>query len=246
MEKNKTCLILGATSGIAEAIAIEFAKNNFDLILTGRNSDELNKIEQDFKIRYNANCSAHHLEITDLESHRTFLENLQILPDVIVFAIGYLGEQKSSEAHYDEARKVIDINFTYPMNLLNHFANEFEKRKSGTIIGISSVAGDRGRKANYIYGSAKAALSAYLSGLRNRLSGSHVEVITIKPGFVRTKMTEHLETPGRFTTEPQEVAKDTWKGFAKKKDVIYSKKIYRYLLFVIKHIPEKIFKKLSI
>lgn len=243
---SKTCLIIGATSDIASAIAEEYAKLGYSLILSGIESELLNKIGQDIQIRYNVDCQTIQFDILDLNSQRLLLDKLTELPDGLVFAVGYLGDQKVSETNFEESKKVIDINYTYAINLLNHFANEFEKRKSGFIIAISSVAGDRGRKTNYIYGAAKAALTAYLSGLRNRLASSNVQVITIKPGFVKTRMTAHLDLPGKFTAEPKEVAKDVINGFKKKKDIVYTKKIYRYMLFVIKHIPERIFKKLSI
>ncbi len=224
VNSDKVCLVLGVTSDIAKAIAEEFAKLGYNLILTGRNLEQTSRIAEDIRIRYNVETQSLELEISNLSSHQAFLQKLNILPDVLVLAIGYLGDQKESENNFSESKKVIDINYAYPINLLNYFANEFEKRRSGAIIGISSVAGDRGRKVNYIYGASKAALTAYLSGLRNRLASFNVNVLTIKPGFVRTKMTEHLDLPGKFTAEPSEVAKDTINAFLKKKDVIYTKK----------------------
>jgi hypothetical protein len=243
---SKTCLIIGATSDIASAIAEEYAKCGYNLILAGIENELLNKIGQDIQIRYNILCQMIEFDILNLDSQQALIERIPELPEGIVFAVGYLGDQKESETNFEESKKVIDINYSYAVNLLNHFANEFEKRKSGFIVAISSVAGDRGRKTNYIYGAAKAALTAYLSGLRNRLTSSNVQVMTVKPGFVKTKMTSHLALPGKFTAEPKEVAQDVINGFKKKKDIVYTKKIYRYMLFVIKHIPESIFKKLSI
>jgi len=124
--------------------------------------------------------------------------------------------------------------------------NDFEKRKSGFIIGISSVAGDRGRKSNYIYGSAKAALTAYLSGLRNRLYVANVHVLTVKPGFVATKMTEGMDLPEKLTAQPEAVAEDIYRAQQKNKNVLYTKWIWRWVMLIIKVIPEWKFKRMSI
>ena len=125
-------------------------------------------------------------------------------------------------------------------------ANDFEQRRSGTIVGISSVAGDRGRASNYIYGSAKAGLSAYLSGLRNRLAKSNVHVLTVKPGFVRTKMTADLPLPGPVTAKPERVANDIFSAAHRQSNEIYTLSIWRPLMFVIRNIPETIFKRLNL
>jgi hypothetical protein len=132
------------------------------------------------------------------------------------------------------------------VSLFNIIANDFEKRRSGFIVGISSVAGDRGRKSNYIYGSAKAALTAYLSGLRNRLYDAQVHVMTVKPGFVATKMTEGMDLPEKLTAQPEEVAKDIYKAQQKSKDVLYTKSIWRFIMMIITAIPEWKFKGMSI
>ena len=125
-------------------------------------------------------------------------------------------------------------------------ASDFEQRKSGFIVGITSVAGDRGRKSNYLYGSAKAALTVYLSGLRNRLYESQVHVMTVKPGFVATKMTEDMDLPEKLTAQPDEVADDIFNSQQKNKNVIYTKWIWRWVMLVIKAIPEWKFKGMSI
>lgn len=246
LEVRKNCLILGASSDIAQAISEEFAKKGFDLILAGRNTDEISKIANNLTIRFNVQAQTVYYDILDVNSQAKLIEDMKQLPDGIIFSVGYLGDQKETENDFSEAKKVIDTNFTYAIYLLNYFANEFEKRRSGFIIGIGSVAGERGRKKNYIYGASKSAFHAYFSGLRNRLSSSNVFVMTVKPGFVRTKMTENLDLPGKLTAEPKEVAKDVMTAFRKKKDVVFSKKIYRYMFLIIKHIPEKIFKKLDL
>jgi len=159
---------------------------------------------------------------------------------------GYLGEQAVAQSDFSEAQKIIDTNYTGAVSILNIVADDFEQRKSGAIIGISSVAGDRGRQSNYIYGSAKAALTAYLSGLRNRLAKSKLQVMTVKPGFVRTKMTANLPLPGPVTAKPHQVANDVFKAYRKQNDVIYTLWMWRYLMLVVRHIPEAIFKRMSL
>jgi short-subunit dehydrogenase len=129
---------------------------------------------------------------------------------------------------------------------LDLISSEFEKRGSGIIIGISSVAGDRGRASNYIYGSAKAAFTTYLSGLRNRFSSKGIQVITVKPGYVNTKMTENYKLPKILTAQPIQVGTDIWKAFAKKRDIIYSLWFWRWIMVIIKLIPEFLFKKLKL
>ena len=129
---------------------------------------------------------------------------------------------------------------------MNIIANDFEQRRSGTIIGISSVAGDRGRQSNYLYGSAKAALTTYLSGLRNRLARSNVHVVTVKPGFVRTKMTSGLALPGPLTAKPERVAADIFDAYQKRGDQLYTLWPWRYLMFIIRNIPEPVFKRLRL
>jgi short-subunit dehydrogenase len=141
---------------------------------------------------------------------------------------------------------MINVNYTGAISILNIVANDFEKERRGFIVGVSSVAGDRGRKANYIYGSAKAGFSAYLSGLRNRLNDSGVQVLTVKPGFVNTKMTEGLDLPPKLTASPSEVAEDIFNAQQKGRNILYTKPIWMVIMLIIKHIPEFIFKKMSI
>lgn len=129
---------------------------------------------------------------------------------------------------------------------MNVIANEYEQNKNGFIVGISSVAGDRGRKSNYIYGSAKAAFSAYLSGLRNRLHDANVQVLTVKPGFVNTQMTKGMELPEKLTAQPEEVARDIYAAQKKGKDVLYTRWFWRWIMLIIRNIPEFQFKKMSI
>jgi len=239
-------LIVGAKSDIAKATAREYAKHGYDLYLAARNSDELKEFADDVIVRTQRVVKQVELDILDYKSHQVFYDNLKDKPLGVISAIGYLGEQEKAQTDFTEAQQIMDTNYTGVVSLFNIIADDFEKRESGFIVGISSVAGDRGRKSNYIYGSAKAALTAYLSGLRNRLHDSHVTVLTVKPGFVATKMTKNMDLPARLTAQPEEVAKCIYNAQQKGKNVLYIKWIWRWIMLLIKMIPEWKFKGMSI
>jgi short-subunit dehydrogenase len=239
-------LIAGATSDIAKAIAREYAKHGYDLYLAARKPEELEALARDIRIRTGRKVEILKLDILDFDSHEAFYQSLEEKPLGVISAVGYLGDQQKAQSDFTEAKRIIDTNYTGVVSLFNIVANDFEKRKSGFIVGISSVAGDRGRKSNYIYGSAKAGLSAYLSGLRNRLYEAQVHVMTVKPGFVATKMTEGMDLPEKLTASPEEVAKDIYEAQRKGKDVLYTKWMWKYIMLIIKLIPEWKFKGMSI
>ncbi len=239
-------LILGAKSDIAKAIAREYSKNGYNLFLAARNVNDLESFAKDIYIRTEKKVELIELDILKYETHKQIYESLKEKPLGIICAIGYLGAQELAQKDFKEAKKIIDTNYTGIVSFLNIVANDFEKRKNGFIIGISSVAGDRGRKSNYIYGSAKAAFSTYLSGLRNRLNESNVQVLTVKPGFVDTKMTKDLDLPKKLTAKPYEVAQDIFRAQQNGKNIIYTKWIWKYIMLIIKLIPEWKFKKMNI
>jgi decaprenylphospho-beta-D-erythro-pentofuranosid-2-ulose 2-reductase len=165
---------------------------------------------------------------------------------VVVSVIGLLGDQARAEADPDHAATIMRSNFEGPALILGLFAERFLSRGSGTIVGISSVAGDRGRASNYVYGSAKAGFSVFLSGLRNRAANRGVHVLTVKPGFVRTRMTEGKNLPRPVTAQPDEVAQAIWRGVSKQKDQIYVRPIWAVIMFIIRSLPESFFKRTSI
>ncbi len=239
-------LIIGAKSDIAKATAREYAKHGYDLYLAARNSEELEEFAKDVITRTQKDVRLVELDILDYESHQAFYSNLKEKPLGVISAIGYLGEQEKAQSDFDEAQQIMDTNYTGVVSLFNIIADDFEKRRSGFMVGISSVAGDRGRKSNYIYGSAKAALTAYLSGLRNRLYDAQVHVLTVKPGFVATKMTEDMDLPEKLTAQPEAVAEDIYTAQQKGKNVLYTKWIWRWVMMIIRNIPEFQFKKMSI
>ncbi len=239
-------LIIGAKSDIAKATAREYAKNGYDLYLAARNSEELEEFAKDVITRTQKEVKLVELDILDYASHQALYDNLEEEPLGVISAVGYLGEQEKAQSDFSEAKQIMDTNYTGVVSLFNIIADDFEKRRSGFMVGISSVAGDRGRKSNYIYGSAKAALTAYLSGLRNRLYDAQVHVLTVKPGFVATKMTEDMDLPEKLTAQPEEVATDIYNAQQKNKNVLYTKWIWKYVMMVITMIPEWKFKGMSI
>ncbi len=239
-------LIVGAKSDIAKATARVYAKNGYDLYLAARNVTELQDFATDVSLRTQNNVKLLELDILDYETHQEFYAQLAEKPAGVISAVGYLGEQEKAQSDFSEAKKILDTNYTGIVSLLNIIADDFQQRGNGFIVGISSVAGDRGRKSNYLYGSAKAAFTAYLSGLRNRLYDSKVHVLTVKPGFVETSMTEGMDLPEKLTAQPEEVAKDIYKAQQKNKDVLYTKWIWRWVMLIIRLIPEWKFKGMSI
>ncbi len=241
--KKQTVLILGGNSDLGKSLARVFSENGYNLILTTRKKGQLNSLKSDLEIRYSIKCDIEFFDVLDFGHHQSFYQNLNTKPDIVITCIGYLDEQKKAEINFEESLKSIQSNFTGLVSILNIITSDFELKKTGTIVGISSVAGDRGRGSNYIYGSSKSAFSAYLSGLRNRLNKSNIHVLTVKPGFIKTKMTEHLDLPKLLTATPDEVAKDILKSIRKKRNIVYSKWFWRWIMIIIKNIPEFIFKK---
>lgn len=238
-------LILGATSDIATAVAHEFARNKFDVVVGGRNQEQLSKIAADIQIRHHVKSEAVSFDAGAFDQH-SLLDDVIRNSDVVLCAFGYLGDQAKSRTSWSESYNVITSNFTGAVSVLNRVGEIFAEKKQGCIIGISSVAGERGRGSNYIYGSSKAGFTAYLSGLRNYLFQFGVHVLTVQPGFVRTKMTEGLPLPKPVTATPEKVAADIYAGYRKKKNVIYTLWMWRWIMLIIKSIPEGIFKKLKL
>lgn len=239
-------LIIGAKSDIAKELTREYAKAGYNLYLAARDSKSLKPLANDIAIRSSVKTELKEFDMTAFDTHQAFYESLDPKPSGVIVVAGYMNDQKVCETNWSETLNTISVNYTGAVSILNIVANDFEARKSGFIVGVSSVAGDRGRKTNYIYGSSKAGFTAYLSGLRNRLSASGVTVLTVKPGFVATKMTAGLDLPAKLTAQPSEVAKDIFVAQQKGKNIIYTKSIWRYIMLIIMHIPEFIFKKMSI
>lgn len=244
--KKKWILILGAKSDIGLSAAYYFAKFNYNIQLAARNVSDLERVASDINIRYEAIVSLHEYDINNKDLNKSFINSLSNIPDIVLNSVGYMGDQEVNQKKPSDSSLVYQTNFEGPSVIFSEFANIFEERGFGTLIGISSVAGERGRATNYIYGSAKAGYTAFLSGLRNRLVKKNVSVLTVLPGFVDTKMTKNMNLPKKLTAKPEDVAKAIFLAVKNKKDVIYVKPIWKWIIIIIKLIPENIFKNLKL
>jgi len=244
----KRILVLGATSGIAEACIRIWAERGENLYLVARNADKLAAVAADARTRGANYVDFAVADLDNTTSHPELLAhaiNSLAGLDIAYFALGVLGEQPRAERGFDEAAKILHTNFVAPVSLLTWLANYCAQRHSGTLAVLSSVAGDRGRKSNYVYGSSKAGLSAFLAGLRNRVDREGVTVMTIKPGPVKTAMTQSMKGSEKFA-DVEKVAATIVKAIDKKQDVVYVPGIWRIIMGVIKVIPERTFKKLNL
>lgn len=242
---SKRALILGAKSDIAQAIAAQFARAEYGLTLACRNSSELSAWKGAIESDYGVRCSLLDFDVLASDTHRSFYEQCGT-HDVVVMAVGYLGNQATAQKEFSEAKQIIDTNLTGVVSILEIIAGDMESRQSGSLLVISSVAGERGKMSNYTYGAAKAGLTQYLAGLRQRLTPSGVHVMTIKPGFVKTRMTEGMDLSPKLTVEPAALGKKVFRGYLKKQSVVYSQGMWRLIMFIIRHIPELIYKKLEL
>lgn len=242
----KSILILGATSDVAVATARRFAEEKYSILLAARDNDTMSRIASDIAIRTQADVRQVLFNAEDIGSHERFYTSLGITPDVTVCVFGYLGDQQRAEHEWAEAAKIINVNYTGAVSILSIIANDYARLGRGTIVGISSVAGERGRQSNYFYGSAKAGFTAFLSGLRNRMVTRGVHVVTVKPGFINTKMTAGMPLPKPITAEPVQLGNAIFNAVVKKKDVIYVLPVWRVIMLIIRNIPEGIFKKLRL
>lgn len=243
---REAVLVLGARSDIGMAIAHRFAASGHDVQLAARNAESLERDKADIEVRHSVRVTLHEFDALDLETHAVFVDSLDILPSVAVCAVGHMGEQAENERDPHAAARVMRSNFEGPASILAELANRFEARGTGSLVGIGSVAGERGRATNYVYGSAKAGFTAFLSGLRNRLAAKKVHVVTVLPGFVATKMTEGMDLPAKLTAEPVEVANAVFDAVQKGRNVIYVRRVWRIIMLIIRNIPERMFKKMKI
>ncbi len=240
-------IIVGGTSAIARAFARKCAENGAALHLLGRDMPALKRIAADLEVRGAASAKAVAFDARKPEKYADIIEGIALATGTLNAAVfvGSMPEQAEIDADPSLIDGTIQDSFTGPARFLQRLAPELEERGSGTIIGVGSVAGDRGRIGNYVYGAAKAGFATYLSGLRNRLGRKGAHVITVKPGFVDTGMTWGIE--GMFlVASPEDIADSLMKAVAKKKNVIYTPFFWRYIMLIIQHIPEFIFKKLSV
>lgn len=242
---SKNIVIIGATSAIAKATARLYAKEGANFLLVARNQIGLQSLAEDLKVR-----GAHEVRCYPMDAcHRDKFADLMALVkqryvkvNIVLIAHGDLPVQEKAQMSADETWHAIDVNGTSVVALATLFANTLEAQKGGTLAVISSVAGDRGRQSNYIYGAAKAMLNTFLDGLRHRLHAGGVKVVNIKPGFVDTPMTAAFEK-GPLWAQPETVAEGIRQAIEKGKSTVYLPWFWRYIMLIIKSVPEAIFVK---
>jgi decaprenylphospho-beta-D-erythro-pentofuranosid-2-ulose 2-reductase len=241
-------LVLGATSGIAEATCRIWATHGASLFLVARNPQKLAAVAADLRTRGASYVDTAVADLDDTDHHPELLAhavNSLTGMDIAYLAHGILGDQAEAEQDFNAAAQIIYTNYMAPVSLLTWLANFCVQRHAGTLAVLSSVAGDRGRKSNYLYGSSKAGLSAFLAGLRNRVDREGVHVLTIKPGPTRTAMTAAMPNSEKFA-DVDSVAESIVSAIDKRKDVLYVPFQWQAIMFVIRHLPERIFKKLNL
>jgi short-subunit dehydrogenase len=244
----KKILVLGATSGIAEATCRIWAAEGASLFLVARNPDKLAAVAADLKTRGASYIDTAVADLDDTSQHPSLLTHgINSLGgmDVAYLTHGILGDQARAEQDFAVAEQILHTNFISVVSLLTWLANYCVQRHSGVLAVISSVAGDRGRKSNYLYGASKAGLSAFLGGLRNRVDREGVTVLTIKPGPVRTAMTTAMKGSEKFA-DVNKVAQSIVSAIDKRKDNLYVPFQWQPIMFVIRNIPDRIFKKLNL
>jgi short-subunit dehydrogenase len=239
--------IIGATSAIAHEAARCFASDGAELFLVARSEEKLKAVSDDLVVHGAKQVETFLLDLSDLSRHQELFDKAVITLnglDMLLIAHGTLGNQRKSEMSVEETLKELTTNFTSVVSLLTIAGNYFEQQKRGCIAVISSVAGDRGRQSNYVYGTAKGGVSVFLQGLRNRLAKSGVKVVTIKPGFVDTPMTAAVKK-GPLFAKPAVVGRGVYEAMKQGKDVVYLPFFWRPIMLIVKSIPESIFKRLS-
>ena len=244
----KKILVLGATSGIAQACVRLYAARGASLYLVGRNPQNLDAVTRDAATRGASRVQQEALDLDDLGAHAGLVARAEAALgglDGVLLAHGVLGDQGACERDFAAAHAVLTTNLVGPLSLLTLLANRFEAQRAGTLVVLSSVAGDRGRQSNYVYGTTKGALSVFLQGLRNRLSRSGVAVVTVKPGFVDTPMTAGVKKNALFAT-PEQVARGIVRAADRGADVVYLPGFWRLIMFVIRCVPERLFKRLKL
>lgn len=246
MNAKRSCpvLILGAKSDIARALADQFAARGHPLQLAARDLAALERDRDDLALRHGVPVSLHYFDALELDKFEEFLDNLPELPRIVVCTIGLLPDQDEAARDSALARHVINSNLTGPVLILEAAGRRLSALDESTaLIGISSVAGDRGRARNYVYGAAKAGFSAWLSGMHQKYARSRLHVMTIKPGFVATAMTERMDLPKILTTTPERLARRIVASLDRRRIVHYDMK-WRVIMAIVKLIPERMYARL--
>lgn len=245
----KTIMISGATSAIAQAFARRHATRGAHFYLLGRNTDKLDIVKADLIARGAGKVECENIDFSGQPDYNSLVESVSSKAgqiDIILLAQGILTDEARAHSDVDYLASQFEVNALSMIKLATLFGEKLRQQGTGALLMISSPAGDRGREKNYVYGSAKAAVTVFCDGLRNRLGKQGVQVITVKPGFTRSPMTADLDQSGPLWVDPDVIARDMDKAIEKGRDKIYSPWFWRYIMLIIRHIPEVIFKKLSI
>ncbi|MHB0970551.1 MAG: SDR family oxidoreductase [Thermoanaerobaculia bacterium] len=248
MTKVQRMLVIGATSAIAHETLKLFADAGIRLVLVGRNTDRLQRVGDDLRTRGATIERTILLDVTDLTRHREVVDQaVSILGgiDVVLIAHGSLGDHGLSSRDPDASSRELMINAVSTLSLLTLIADRMEQQRSGCIAVITSVAGDRGRQSNYVYGAAKAAVDVFLEGLRNRLHKSGVAVVTIKPGLVDTPMTRHLRHNVLFASAAV-AGRGVHRAILRRRNVVYVPSYWRWIMLAIRLLPEPLFKRMNL
>jgi decaprenylphospho-beta-D-erythro-pentofuranosid-2-ulose 2-reductase len=241
-------LILGATSAIAVAVARRFAADGDRIALVARNRERLQALADDLRARGAAQVETEIADLTEHVRHRALIEQAHRALgglDTALIAHGSLPDQAACARDFERTRAEFETNALSTLSLMSELAGRFEENGSGTLAVIGSVAGDRGRQSNYVYGAAKGTVALFAQGLRNRLHGRGVRVITIKPGFVDTPMTAAFDK-GALWAQPDRVGADIHRAIERGRDVVYTPWFWRWIMLVIRLIPEAVFKRLKL
>ena len=239
-------LILGAMSDIARPLAREYAAAGYNLYLADPHPELLAEDCARLKSAHGIEAKALIFDLLYFNGHEKFFNRLNPRPSIVICIGGYLGDHRLAMGDMEEVSKIIQINFVGPVSILNIVADCYEKENGGCIVGVSSAMGERGIHQHYFYSAAKAAFTAYLSGLRHRLALSGVRVLTVKPGFVATKMTAGITFPRWLISSPEKVAHDIFRAQQKGGDVLYTPGYWKFIMWIFIHIPEWLFKRMKL
>lgn len=250
LPEKKTVLVLGSVSSVGRAIASGFALKGFSLVLGDIEREENERVAKDIQIRYNVECQPIFFDASQFSEHEQFLQRVEEalgeFPTGVVMSFGYMPVQGQAEKDFQLAQRTVEINYLGVISVLERVLAKFEQRGYGFAIVFSSVAGDRGRKSNYIYGSSKGALTRYLEGVQHRISGKNIHVMIVKPGFMDTAMTYGLNLPAKLMAQPNEVGRIVIKSWEKGRQEIYVKWFWRWIMLIIRHLPRFVFYKTNL
>ncbi|MBL8309701.1 MAG: SDR family oxidoreductase [Burkholderiales bacterium] len=236
-------VVVGATSAVAQAAIRHWAHQRARLVLVGRNRDALERVAADARLRGAASVDT---QVGDL-ADTAFIETVCAIasPTIALIAHGSLSDSARSEASAQYLEYELTLNFVSAAQWVQQLALACERAGGGTVVAISSVAGDRGRGSNHVYGAAKAGLSAFCSGLRARMATRGVHIMTVLPGFIDSPMTAHIANKGALWTTPETIAQGIIRAITRQRDVVYLPGFWRLIMLIIKHVPERIFKRLK-